>query len=221
MCATKQARQLLRSLLLEHSEHDDLALHPDRTSHQVQESVRFHGALVRRMNLMSTRSSTIEFLAPYLDERIVRTALRLDVKDRFSHSYVKPLLALGRPSRMPLDVFQRRDKGEYSAEIFSTFRTAQERIRHLFYDGSVLEDYGLINPGEFQRMASAYSPDGELHDQVLRLERTELWLRSFSPEGHAPWNSLVTSRWQKPPMAMYFLMHAEARTGISTNPDMQ
>lgn len=183
-CATSYARQLLRNLLLEHGEHDNLALHPDRTSHQVQESVRFHGALVRRMNLMRTRDSTIEFLAPYLDERIVKTALRLDVRDRFSHSYVKPLLALGRPSHMPPDLFRRRDKGEYSAEIFSAFRAAQERIIKLFDGGSALEDYGLIDPGKFQRMASMYSPDGEIHDQVLRLERTELWLRSFLSEGH-------------------------------------
>lgn len=81
---------------------------------------------------------------------------------------------------MPIDYFQRHDKGEYSFETFVAFSSSRDRIRSLFSEGSVLVDMGLIDPDVLNQELSAYSPDGLVYEDLLRVEMVERWLRSFS-----------------------------------------
>ncbi|WP_431837644.1 asparagine synthase-related protein [Cellulomonas sp. Y8] len=182
-CLTTEALDRFRRRTLGYADRHGLVLHRDRTSHQIREAVLFHGALLRRMNLMRTHGSRLEFLAPLLDDRVVRTAMSLEIGDRFRAALIKPLLARGRPASMPVDYFRRRDKGDYSAESFADFRAARDRIRRTFAEGAVLEDLGLLDVNRFRRTLSRYSPDGASLDQAMRVDLAERWLRSVGSAG--------------------------------------
>jgi len=177
---TPSAREHLRSETLRLAWRLSQGLHADRSIHRIREAQLFHGALLRRMNLMPPRGALIEFAAPYLDRRVAEAAMRLRIEDRFNARLVKPLLAEARPASMPLDYFQRRDKGEYSAETFNSFKSVRRRLLETFEHGSFLEDQGLLDPGEFRRSVSGYSADGRLHEEAMRVELAELWMRSMA-----------------------------------------
>lgn len=155
-------------------------LHHDRTSHQVRGATLYHGTLVRRTEQMLPSGSGVRLVSPYLDDRVVAIAMRLRIEDRFRADVIKPLLAAARPENMPIDYFQRHDKGEYSFETFVAFSSSRDRIRSLFSEGSVLVDMGLIDPDVLNQELSAYSPDGLVYEDLLRVEMVERWLRSFS-----------------------------------------
>ena len=65
-------------------------------------------------------------------------------------------------------------------ETFVAFSSSRDRIRSLFSEGSVLVDMGLIDPDVLNQELSAYSPDGLVYEDLLRVEMVERWLRSFS-----------------------------------------
>lgn len=181
-----RAREALRTQIQRLAERDDLALHPDRTSHQILEAVRFHGALLRRTNHMVRsveEASGLTFASPFLDRGVVEPALALRVENRFSRD-VKPLLARARPPGMAMEYFHRRDKGEYSPEMFAEYRAERDRIRSLFTNGSLLEDMGLLEPGRFRHQIERYSPDGDSVEQVMQIDLVERWLRGA--KAHIP-----------------------------------
>ncbi|MBE3002306.1 asparagine synthase [Nocardiopsis sp. HNM0947] len=179
---SRDARDLARDKVLRFADEEALALHRDRTLHQILEAVRFHGTLVRRMNQISRwerRGSGVDvnFSSPFLDREIVESGLALEIGGRFSGG-VKPLLARARPEKMPEDYFQRRDKGEYSPEMFAEYKEQKDRIRATFAEGSLLEDMGLIDPSAFRRQIERYTPDGNSVEQVMQIHTIERWLRS-------------------------------------------
>ncbi|WP_316669429.1 asparagine synthase-related protein [uncultured Propionibacterium sp.] len=180
---TAEARERFSERTLQHAGRADLMLHPDRTSHQVRGATLHHGALIRRTGQMVPADSGVRFASPYLDDRVTAIAMRLRIADRFRAGLIKPLLAAARPENMPVDYFQRRDKGEYSFEKFVAFSSSRTRIRGLLSEGSVLADMGLIDLDTLNRELSAYSPDGMGYEDLLRVEMVERWLRSFSA-GH-------------------------------------
>ena len=161
---------------------DHLNLRRDRTVHQMLEAVRFHGSLVRRMNQISRAERShggtdIHFSSPFLDREVVEAGLGLKIEDRFSGG-VKPLLARARPEKMPDDYFHRRDKGEYSPEMFAEYKAQRDRIRADFADGSLLEDMGIIDPAGLRRQIERYSPNGDSPEQVMQIHTVERWLRA-------------------------------------------
>ncbi|CAM2920870.1 asparagine synthase-related protein [Propionibacterium acidifaciens] len=177
---TNEARDNFSKRALQYAERADLMLHHDRTSHQVRGATLYHGTLVRRTEQMLPSGSGVRLVSPYLDDRVVAIAMRLRIEDRFRADVIKPLLAAARPENMPIDYFQRHDKGEYSFETFVAFSSSRDRIRSLFSEGSVLVDMGLIDPDVLNQELSAYSPDGLVYEDLLRVEMVERWLRSFS-----------------------------------------
>lgn len=174
---TTTARQRFSSLCLAELESGTSPLSPDRTQHRILSYLSVHGAVVRRMN---TLSSGIMFDSPYLDRRVVDVALSLNHADRTRQSPTKPLLAAGRPPAMSIEYFLRRDKGDYGAEVFSQHQWIRSRVNDLFGTGSLLGELGLVDDREVVRIANSYSPDGAAYSDVLDLEFAERWMRSLA-----------------------------------------
>ncbi len=175
---TGTARQHLRELAAE-----SIGRHPrpyaaDRTTHQIVQYLAVHGTDVRRMNQARTPGAGLAFDSPYLDRRIVETALALRIGDRVRQYPAKPLLAAARPDAMPMDFFTRRDKGDYTAETFEQHRAVTPLLRELFADGSALEDLGLISAERVLRSVNEYSTDGTALRDLDQLAFAERWLRS-------------------------------------------
>lgn len=156
---------------------DASPLSPDRTVNQILQYLVAHGNVVRGMNGL-TGDTSLTFDSPFLDREVVEYALALKIGDRVKQSPAKPLLAAARPKAMALDYFLRRDKGDYTAEIFSQHRVVGEAALSLFRDGSVLEDLGLIDTGRLLASLDDFSIDGDPYADALNLAFAERWLRS-------------------------------------------
>ncbi|WP_017539741.1 asparagine synthase-related protein [Nocardiopsis halophila] len=172
---TAEAQEQVSGLARAELDDGSVELSPDRTLHQILSYLAVHGAANRRMNHVA---EAVRFDAPYLDRRVVETALALDHGDRARQSPAKPLLAAARPPTMSIDYFLRRDKGDYTAEVFQHHKTIRDRARSTFAEGSVLGDLGLIREERAVGLADTYSADGLAHSDLVELEFAERWLRS-------------------------------------------
>jgi asparagine synthase (glutamine-hydrolysing) len=155
-------------------------LSSDRTLHQILQYLVVHANTARRMNHAVSPTADISFESPYLDRRIVETALSLKIGDRAYQDPAKPLLAAARPDSMSLDYFTRRDKGDYTAEVFEQHRALRPTIRDLFGNGSMLEDLGLVHPERIMRSISDFSATGGSYTELVYIAFTERWLRSVA-----------------------------------------
>jgi asparagine synthase (glutamine-hydrolysing) len=175
---TEDARQLLRQLAgAAQREHHELS--PHRTTHQILQFLVVHGNIVRRMNLAAAPSAGIHFDSPYLDRRIVEGSLSLRIGDRVRQYPAKPLLAAARPPGMSLDYFLRRDKGDYTAEVFQQHEALRPALKELFADGSALEDLGLVSVDRIMRSINEFSVDGRVYTDLVYIAFAERWLRSI------------------------------------------
>ncbi|KIH99641.1 hypothetical protein LP52_05075 [Streptomonospora alba] len=179
---TAAARERLHSLVEATVRADPQPLSADLTTHEIMQYLTVHGAAVRGMNRAvgpSRRDSVpILFDSPYLDRHVVDLALSLDVADRAQQYPAKPLLAAARPPTMSLDYFTRRDKGDYTAEVFDQHRALNTRIGELFADGSLLEDMGLVDPRAVLESAQRFSITGREYTDLAYLAFAEEWVRS-------------------------------------------
>lgn len=175
---TRTARGLLRQLAREAIDSQAQALSEDRTTHQIIQYLIVHGTTVRRMNHARSSDQAVLFESPYLDRGIVDVALSLEISDRAYQAPAKPLLAAARPRRMDLDYFQRRDKGDYTREVFEQHSILKTKLRELFKDGSTLEDMELVSPARLLRSVEEYSTDGRVYMDLVYIGFAERWLRS-------------------------------------------
>ncbi|MES0834046.1 asparagine synthase-related protein [Nocardiopsis tropica] len=176
---TEATREQVSNLALSELRKGVAELSPDRTAHQILSYLTVHGAVNRRMNYVSDK---VQFDSPYLDRRVVEAALSLNHRDRTRQYPAKPLLAAARPKEMGLDYFLRRDKGDYTPEVFDHHRTILDRAHDTFSDGSLLGDMGLVKNEEVVRASDSYSADGIAYSEVVDLEFAERWLRNVREE---------------------------------------
>lgn len=173
------AKQQFRNLAQAELEDGSTELSTDRTVHQILSYLTAHGAMTRRMNHVSDK---VQFDSPYLDKRVVEAATALNHRDRTRQYPAKPLLAAARPPAMSLDYFLRKDKGDYTPEVFDHNRIILRRARDTFSEGSVLGEIGLVSDAEVVRLADSYSADGLAYSDLINLEFAERWLRSVRDE---------------------------------------
>ena len=83
---------------------------------------------------------------------------------------------------MSLEFFLRRDKGDYTAEVFSQHQRIRSSVKDLFGGGSFLGELGLVDDQEVVRVANSYSPDGAVYSDILDLEFAERWMRALADE---------------------------------------
>lgn len=184
---TGRVGDLLRGLATRALDERADALAPDRLAHQVAHFLTVHGAAVRQMNLARGGRGGIRYDSPYLDRRVVDLALSLTISERAHQLPAKPLLAAARPARMSLEYFTRRDKGDYTAEVFDKHRALAGWLRGLFDGGSVLEELGIVSAPALLRAVGAYSVDGSDYAELAHIGFAEKWLRSVrDAEGDPP-----------------------------------
>lgn len=177
---TDAARELLRDLARQAVASGCVSLSGDRTNHQILQFLTVHGSMVRQMNQAGSPRAGIYFDSPYLDRAIVETSLSLKIGDRARQYPAKPLLAAARPPDMSLDYFTRRDKGNYTAEIYQHHRSQKPALRRLFAEGSALADLGLIAPERMLHSIEQFSVKGQDYNDIAHLAFAERWLRSAS-----------------------------------------
>jgi asparagine synthase (glutamine-hydrolysing) len=117
--------------------------------------------------------------APFLDSAVVGACLRIPSPQRVGHWTCKPLLGAALAGLVPDSVFDRRTKGDYTAEEYRGARMATSGLRSLLKE-SRLTELGVIqstrvNESLDQLLAGVVVPIGALN----QLFATELWLRTL------------------------------------------
>jgi len=79
---------------------------------------------------------------------------------------------------MSIDYFERLDKGDYTAEMFTQYHQGHDRMRTLFADECILEEIGFIDRQKLLKSLNNYSLDGADYGELIELEFAERWLRS-------------------------------------------
>lgn len=124
------------------------------------------------------RAHGLEVCAPFLDNAVVRTCMRTPTEVRAGLHTYKPLLQAALAQLVPGVVFERRTKGDYSAEDYLGARRARREIRALLRD-SRLADLGVIEPDAVH--ASLERLDAGIRTSMGPLNQLlacELWLRA-------------------------------------------
>lgn len=120
----------------------------------------------------------IQVHAPFLDGPVIRAALAIPPLVRADPWSYKPLLRAAMTGLVPGEVFDRRTKGDYTAEDYHGARNAIAVLREYLRD-SRLADLGVIEPGPvnvaLDRMIAGMAvPLGPMN----MLFATEHWLRT-------------------------------------------
>jgi asparagine synthase (glutamine-hydrolysing) len=147
-----------------------------------------HSANAQRYLREFGRRMGVAVHAPFLDNPVVRACLRVPAAQRTDPWTYKPLLQSALTGLIPGRVFDRRSKGDYTAEDYRGARAAAPQLRGLLHH-SRLADLGVIEPGRVgesldRLLTGTTVPLGELN----HLLAAELWLRDL--DGTGKWSGL-------------------------------
>jgi asparagine synthase (glutamine-hydrolysing) len=147
-----------------------------------------HSANTQRYLRELGRRMGVAVHAPFLDNAVVRACLRVPASQRTDPWTCKPLLPLAMAGLVPDQVFDRRSKGDYTAEDYRGARRAAPRLRDLLHN-SRLADLGVIEPDRVNEsldrlLTGTTVPLGEFN----HLLAAELWLRDL--DGTETWSGL-------------------------------
>lgn len=176
---TQTARDLITRCATSYAEKDIESYSDDKSIHKILEEIESHTLLQRDLNAMVPTDKYFRFLSPYTNYDIVESALKYNIDERFNAKVTKPMLAEIRPSSMSLEYFQRRDKGEYSKPTFTEYSKRKKILQKIFSEECLIYKLGLVDRVDLLESLNKFSADGELLENVMRLQIIEFWLRGY------------------------------------------
>ncbi|GCE01077.1 asparagine synthase-related protein [Embleya hyalina] len=159
-------------------------LAPDRGTHSTLERVRQAGAAIRYAAALMAAHG-VDFAAPYLDDRVIESALAVRPDHRGSPNRYKPLLAEAMRGLVPDELLVRATKGEYGEDAYTGLRRHRATLLGLF-EHSALAGRGLVDD---HRVRATLLGDHPTVRPLIALEPTlacELWLRDPTHPHRSP-----------------------------------
>lgn len=148
-------------------------LDDDRSKHQALESLLFQRRILSQLNAIY--GSRINWKAPFLDIEMIESALSLPIRYHLNSRITKPMLYQATKGIVPMEVFTRGFKGDYSAFLYKGYKEAVKKSIHLARDFKVVE-LGIVDP---DILISELSMPTALHNRIVAFERlaaVERWL---------------------------------------------
>ncbi|GAB2790498.1 asparagine synthase-related protein [Streptomyces daliensis] len=179
-----EAAELARETVLRAAATNPAPLSSLPTHHEILRCIRVNGTIVRFSNTLAGHSG-VSFEAPYLDDRVVETALSVQLAGRQVMGRHKPVLAAALRGTVPDYVLDRTTKSHFTVDVYEGRRRNLGKLREMCEE-SRLVDLGLVDRGGFRRALSDIMPD-PMH--VGPLEKTlacEAWLRSVLEKAAQP-----------------------------------
>lgn len=173
--ATPRARELVADALSE-LDGDPWPMPVTPATHQMIESVVFQGNIVRQINAVYAEFG-IEWTAPFVDRRVVELALQVRMRERLSDCVDKPMLAAAMRPLMPLDLFLKQGRGDFTTDIYEEHRRRRKELSR-FFDESVLADHGLIDLPRLRPHLNAPSAADIGLIDLEAVVSAERWLRA-------------------------------------------
>jgi asparagine synthase (glutamine-hydrolysing) len=117
--------------------------------------------------------------APFLDDAVVRAGLAVTAEQRADPHVSKPLLRSALAGLVPGPLFDRRTKGDYTAEEYRGARSAAPAIRGLLAD-SRLAALGVIEPAAVRATLDRFFTGAPVPLAGIGwMLATEVWLRTL------------------------------------------
>jgi asparagine synthase (glutamine-hydrolysing) len=150
-------------------------LDSDRSKHQALESLLFQRRVLSQLNVIFGGRFT--WLAPFLDSKIIESALSIPIRYHLKSGITKPMLYQATKGIVPREVFTRGFKGDYSTFLYKGYKESAKKNIHIVRDFKVVE-LGIVDP---DILVSELSMPTALHNRIVAFERlsaVERWLHN-------------------------------------------
>ncbi|KAF6569855.1 hypothetical protein JDW19_21440 [Paenibacillus polymyxa] len=150
-------------------------LDSDRSRHQALESLLFQRRVLSQVNVIY--GSRFTWLAPFLDSKIIESALSIPIRYHLESGITKPMLYQATKGIVPHEVFTRGFKGDYSTFLYNGYKESVKKNVHAVRDFKVVE-LGIVDP---DILVSELSMPTALRDRIIAFERlsaVERWLHN-------------------------------------------
>jgi|GEM_PF-6765481 len=175
--ATEETRQVVAQKVSEGLQKGARPHHKDRFRHQMTEAIMFQGEIVRQVG-HAYEHLGVAWEAPYLDDAVVRLILSLPTDILVGTRESKPLLARATKNVVPRWLFNRQDKGEYSSDLFTEYKTRRADLSRLF-DESYLVDMGYVDPDAVRDALGMPVISTDELFEIEQLAGVERWVRAL------------------------------------------
>jgi asparagine synthase (glutamine-hydrolysing) len=115
---------------------------------------------------------------PFLDRHVVEAALRVAPWLRADPWQPKPLLTTALAPVAPPGVLDRRDKGNYTAELYAGWRAHRAQITALLTD-PMMAELGLVDAGSLNHAVNMFGVDRTPPAMLANTLAVELWLCAY------------------------------------------
>ncbi|XVS62686.1 asparagine synthase-related protein [Actinosynnema sp. CA-299493] len=158
----------------------DLArpLSPDRSQHMALEGIRAAGRVSRLMGQL-TGHEGVGTAVPFLDDRVVETALSVQPHLRAGPWAFKPLLTSALRDVVPHGLVQRSTKNDMAEDVHAGLRAQRGRLAR-WCDDLVLAELGVVDADVLRRACLAPPPPGQVLPALAMTFNLESWLRTVS-----------------------------------------
>ncbi|WP_432137020.1 lasso peptide isopeptide bond-forming cyclase [Streptomyces sp. bgisy154] len=174
---TPEAERMAREALLD-AAGTARPLHPDRGLHADLEQIRVCGRILRQWDRMAARAG-LPMASPFLDDRVVEACLAVRPGDRVTPWRYKPVLTAAMRGVVPEPCLRRANKATASMDASNGLREHRADLLAL-WEGSRLEQLGLVDGAELRRLARRPATRG-LSDAILYSTiAAEVWLRGLA-----------------------------------------
>lgn len=173
---TPEAERMARRALLEAAA-TATPLHPDRGLHADLEQIRSCGRVIRQWDRMAARAG-LPMASPFLDDRVIEACLAVRPSERVTPWRYKPVLSAAMRGIVPEACLRRSDKATATMDASNGLREHRGDLMVL-WEGSRLEELGLVDGAELRRLARRPASPG-LSDAILYSTiAAEVWLRGL------------------------------------------
>ncbi|HEX1664938.1 TPA: asparagine synthetase [Streptococcus pneumoniae] len=164
---SKQESQIfLNSLLFSNSE----PIISDRTAFQMIQSLIFQKSVLRQIQLTT---NSIYWATPFLHKKLIEICLQIPAKYKVSSKLTKPILQKALKGIVPIEVFNRGFKGDYSGY--------REAVRKNFHNLEQFElvKMGIIDVEKLKLEMSLPAGNPSKIDYFEKLCSVERWIRQI------------------------------------------
>lgn len=152
---------------------EPLATSPGR--HLEIDGVRDGSRLVSALADIAAQEG-VNFVAPFLDDRVMEAAFQVRLEDRVQPQAYKPLLTQAMHGVVPDELRNRTTKGLGSLDSALGIRHHSPEMRKL-WESSALGSLGLANPDRLRLLSCAPDSIELADDKLLSTLGCEIWLR--------------------------------------------
>lgn len=165
----KESQSFLNSLLFSNSE----PIITDRTRFQMIQSLIFQKSVLRQIQLIT---DSIYWATPFLQKKLVETCFQIPAKYKINSKLTKPVLQKALNGIVPIEVFNRGVKGDYSDALYSGYREAVRKNFHKLEQFELVK-MGIVDVEKLKLELSLPSGNPSKIDYFEKLCSVERWVR--------------------------------------------